>query len=99
MDIEKTSEGSKLVLKVSGRLETLTAPQLESEIKNLKDEVAELVFDFAELEYISSAGLRLILLAQKTMKSRGGTMKILGANDSVMKVFKITGFASILSFA
>ena len=98
MDIKKTAEGDTLVIAVSGRLETITAPQLDAEIQGLPDNVAELLMDISSLEYVSSAGLRVFLVAHKKMKSRGGTMKISGANASVKKVFDITGFSPILNF-
>ena len=86
------------VLTVSGRLETMTAPQLDAEIQSLPDEVSELLMEISELEYVSSAGLRVFLMGHKKMKARGGSMKISGANASVKKVFDITGFSPILNF-
>ena len=85
-------------LSVSGRLETITAPQLDAEIQAVPEEVKELVMEISALEYVSSAGLRVFLMAHKKMKSRGGAMKISGANASVKKVFDITGFSPILNF-
>ena len=98
MEIKKTAEGSILTLSVSGRLETITAPQLDAEVQALPEDVAELVMEISSLEYVSSAGLRVFLMAHKKMKSRGGAMKISGANASVKKVFDITGFSPILNF-
>ena len=99
MEIKKTSNGNALVIEVSGRLETLSAPQLDTEIRTLPADVTDLTLDFGKLEYVSSAGLRVILVAQKTMTACGGKMTITGANESVRTVFKITGFESILTFA
>lgn len=98
MEIIKTQENESLVLAVSGRLETVTAPQLEAEVKAIPESVKELVLDFAGLEFVSSAGLRVILFAQKVLKSRGGKVVVRSANESVKKIFKITGFAPMLSF-
>ena len=96
MTIEKKTEGSKLTLNISGRLDTSTAPQLEEVITNEIANVKDLVLDFATLDYVSSAGLRVILKAQKKMNTVG-TMKIVNVNESIMEVFNITGFDSILT--
>lgn len=98
MTIEKTLNGETLTLKVIGRLDTSTAPQLEAEMNDSLDSAKDLILDFSELEYISSAGLRVILKAQKIMNKQG-TMKLTGVNDTVMEVFDITGFSDILTFA
>jgi anti-sigma B factor antagonist len=95
MTIDKTNDGAKSTLKITGRLDTATAPELEKAIATLEADVKELVLDFAELEYISSAGLRVVLAAQKKMKTQG-SMVIMNANESVMEVFEITGFADIV---
>lgn len=95
MTIDKTNDGAKSTLKITGRLDTATAPELEKAIAALEADVKELVLDFAELEYISSAGLRVVLAAQKKMKTQG-SMVIMNANESVMEVFEITGFADIV---
>lgn len=97
MTIDKTREGGKLTLTLEGRLDTTTAPQLEAEVKHL-DGVTELVLDFEKLEYLSSAGLRVILAAQKTM-NRQGTMVIRQVNETIMEVFEVTGFVGILTIA
>lgn len=94
MEIVKNQNGSKLEVSISGRLDTTTAPELEKELQNLEG-VGELVLDFSALEYISSAGLRILLATQKTMNKQG-KMKITHANDSIMEVFEITGFIDIL---
>lgn len=96
MIINKTIEQKKLTVALQGRLDTTTAPELEKELEVSLAEVNELVFDFKELEYISSAGLRVILKAQKLMKNKG-SMKLVGVNDMIMEVFEITGFVDILT--
>ena len=98
MDIKKTVDGNAVMLALSGRLETMTAPQLDAEVQSLPEGVTELLMEISSLEYVSSAGLRVFLVAHKKMKSRGGAMKISGANASVKKVFDITGFSPILNF-
>ena len=82
MIITKTKEGSRLVLALSGRLDTTTAPQLEAELKQSLDGVTALVLDFAELAYLSSAGLRVLLVAQKAMNKQG-TMEIHHVNETI----------------
>ena len=84
---------------VSGRIDTTTAPQLEEAILPEIDGAKEVVIDFKNLEYISSAGLRLLLMLQKKMNAAGGTFKILNVNDFVMEVFEMTGFKDILTIA
>lgn len=96
MTIEKYAENEKLTLKISGRLDTTTAPDLEKEIGGSLEGVEELVMDMEGLEYISSAGLRVILKAQKQMNTQG-SMKLVNVNDSVLEVFDITGFIDILT--
>ena len=96
MEIAKTQENTKLTLTVSGRLDTTTSPKLEAELNAAIAGVTELVFDFKDLDYISSAGLRILLTAQKAM-AKQGTMKIVHVNETVMEVFEITGFADILT--
>lgn len=98
MTIEKTNEGKKLKLAVIGRLDTTTAPELEAELKCSLGENEELIFDFSKLEYISSAGLRVLLAAQKAMNKQG-KMLIQNVNESVMEIFEITGFTNILTIA
>ena len=96
MTIEKKINGEALTLIVSGRLDTQTAPELEKELDSVLANIKELTFDFANLEYVSSAGLRVILKAQKAMNAQG-SMKLTGVNDSIMEVFDITGFLDILT--
>lgn len=96
MVITKTKEGTSLTLAIEGRLDTTTAPQLESEIKSSLDGIDKLLLDFTSLEYISSAGLRVLLSAQKTMNKQG-SMVIRNVNEDVMDIFNITGFVDILT--
>ena len=96
MTIEKKINGEAVTLIVSGRLDTQTAPELENELDAVLPGIKELAFDMTNLEYISSAGLRVILKAQKAMNVQG-SMKLTGVNDSIMEVFDITGFLDILT--
>lgn len=96
MTIEKNLIEKNLTLVIEGRLDTGTAPELEAVIDSSLDGVTELILDLIKLEYVSSAGLRVILKAQKAMNAKG-TMKIRNANESIMEVFDITGFADILT--
>ena len=96
MTIEKKINEKAVTLTVSGRLDTQTAPELEKELDNVLTGINELTFDMANLEYVSSAGLRVILKAQKAMNLQG-SMKLTGVNDSIMEVFDITGFLDILT--
>lgn len=96
MTIEKKIENENVTLLITGRLDTTTAPELEKTFDSVLDGTKELVFDMTELEYISSAGLRVILKAQKAMNTQG-SMKLTGVNDSIMEVFDITGFLDILT--
>ena len=96
MTVEKKIENGNVTLTVSGRLDTTTAPELEKTLDSVLEGTKELVFDMTGLEYISSAGLRVILKAQKAMNAQG-SMKLNGVNDSIMEVFDITGFLDILT--
>ncbi|MBR5478789.1 MAG: STAS domain-containing protein [Clostridia bacterium] len=96
MTIEKKINGEIATLVVCGRLDTATAPELEAEVDKVLPGLKELIFDMAGLEYISSAGLRVILKAQKTMNAQG-SMRLTGVNDTIMEVFDITGFIDILT--
>ena len=95
MNIIKNQNDGVLTIALEGRLDTTTAPELEQEIKSSLDGVTELIMDFAELTYISSAGLRVLLSAQKKM-SKQGSMKVIHANEMVKEVFDVTGFSDIL---
>ena len=96
MTIEKTLNGAELTVVVAGRLDTITAPELETSLRESYAGVSKLVLDFAALDYVSSAGLRVILLAQKTMNKQG-EMVIRNVNESINEVFEVTGFIDILT--
>ena len=96
MKIEKAIVGTAATLKIIGRLDTTTAPELEATIDSCVAGIKELVLDCSELEYVSSAGLRVILKAQKLMNAQGA-MKLTHVNETIMEVFDITGFADILT--
>ncbi len=98
MTIDQMREGEALTLRVGGRLDTVTAPELEAVVKDLPEDITKLVMDFETLEYISSSGLRVLLLAQKTMNERGD-MVIKHVNDYILEIFDITGFSDILTIA
>ena len=93
MNIQKTLSGAALTVALEGRLDTTTAPKLEEE---LRDGITRLVFDVEKLEYISSAGLRVLLAMQKLMNQQG-EMMLQNVNEAVMEVFEVTGFSDILS--
>ena len=97
MEIKKTENGGIMTIALEGRLDTTTAPELQKEISMLGN-VTELIFDFEKLAYISSAGLRVLMVAHKGMSDKGG-VKIINANDDVKEIFEITGFDSILNIA
>lgn len=96
MIINKNIGGCKLTLVPEGRLDTITAPELETVLKESLTDVKELIFDFEKLEYISSAGLRVLLSAQKIMNKQG-IMKILHTNSIIKEIFEVTGFADIMT--
>ena len=96
MTITKTLNGTELTVALEGRLDTVTAPELEAELKASLEGVTALVIDFAALEYISSAGLRVLLSAQKIMNKQG-EMKVTHVNETVMEIFEVTGFSDILT--
>ena len=96
MEITKSIQDQSATLGLVGRLDTITAPRLEEELKEILSNVTELVLDFEKLEYISSAGLRVLLSAQKVM-SRQGSMKLIHVNEAVMEIFEVTGFSDILT--
>ena len=96
MTITKKQNEAALELALEGRLDTTTAPELEKELVTALEGVSELTLDFAGLDYISSAGLRVLLSTQKTMNKQG-SMKIKNVNEIIMEIFEVTGFADILS--
>lgn len=96
MTIDKDIQGNVMTLKLAGRLDTTTSPELEQVLVSSLDGIEDLRMDFTDLEYISSAGLRILLSAQKTMNKQG-TMSISGVNDTIMEIFGITGFSDILT--
>lgn len=96
MKISKDKNGSKMKLCIEGRLDTSTSPKLEEMIKTELDGITDLILDFSDLDYISSAGLRVVLTAQKLMTKRG-KLEIRHVSDLVMEVFEVTGFADILT--
>jgi len=98
MTINKELNGNALAIALEGRLDTITAPELEAALNESLDGVQALSFDFAKLEYISSAGLRVLLAAQKRMNKQG-TMVVSNVNETIMEIFEVTGFNDILTIA
>ena len=96
LNITKNANGSNLTIGLEGRLDTTTAPELEGEVKELLPEVTDLVLDLEKLEYISSAGLRVLLSTQKVMNTKG-TMVIKNSREELKEIFEVTGFADILT--
>jgi anti-sigma B factor antagonist len=96
LNIVKNTENAKLTVALEGRLDTTTAPELEQSLKESMDSANDLTLDFSKLDYISSAGLRVLLSAHKSMAKKGG-MKVVNVNDVVNEVFDVTGFADILN--
>jgi anti-sigma B factor antagonist len=96
MNIKMTKQGNELLTVLEGRLDTMTAPQLEAELSKSLPEAESLVLDCAGLEYISSAGLRVLLSAQKVMNKQGD-MKVTNVNETIREIFEVTGFSDILS--
>ena len=96
MTVEKTLNGAELTVKVAGRLDTTTAPELEKELTESIAAAKTLMLDFAELEYLSSAGLRVILQAQKIM-NRQGELIVRNVNETIMEIFEVTGFVDLLT--
>lgn len=97
MKIEVKKEDKKLTIALKGRLDTTTAPELEKTVNDSLEDITELSMDFLELEYLSSAGLRVLLNASKAMKKKDGAMVICNVNEDIMEVFTITGFTEILT--
>ena len=97
MTINKSKDGEKVILALAGRLDTTTSPNLQEILIPAFDGASEVVLDFAELVYISSAGLRVLLMGQKTADSKNAPMSITNVSDDIMEVFEMTGFADMLS--
>lgn len=98
MEIKQNKNGNEMTIELVGRLDTTTAPQLDEVVRTQLNGIADLTFDFAALEYVSSAGLRVLLAAQKTMNKQG-KMVIKNVCDDIKEVFEITGFSDILTIA
>ena len=96
LNIVKAIENGKAAFTLEGRLDTVTAPELEKELKGSLEGVSELTLDFKQLEYISSAGLRVLLAAQKAMNKQG-EMRLVNVNETIMEIFEVTGFSDILT--
>ena len=96
LNITKNLDDTKLTVQLEGRLDTTTAPQLEESMKESISDVSELIMDFEKLEYISSAGLRVLLSCQKIM-SKQGSMKVVHVSDLIKEIFEVTGFIDILT--
>ncbi len=96
LNIEKSLDGNSLNVALAGRLDTTTSPQLEAELKDALTGITSLVMDFEKLEYISSAGLRVLLAAQKAMNKQGD-MKCIHVSDAINEIFEVTGFSDILT--
>ena len=96
MTIKKNKADNVMTIALSGRLDTVTAPELELEISNALAGITELILDLEKLDYISSAGLRVLLSTQKTMNERG-IMTVKNVNSTIMEIFEVTGFTDILT--
>lgn len=96
MNITEKLNGNQLCIALEGRLDTTTAPELERVLAGSLDEITELTIDMSALEYLSSAGLRILLGAQKRMNKQG-SMKVTNVNETIMEIFEVTGFADILT--
>jgi len=96
LNIIKNTNASELTVSLTGQLDTTTAPELEKELKASLDGVTTLVIDMTALDYISSAGLRVLLSAQKTMNKQG-EMKVVHVGETIMEIFEVTGFSDILT--
>lgn len=97
MEIIKKNNNDEMTFSLKGRLDTTTAPLLDEEVNKDINNISKLIFDFAGLEYLSSAGLRVILSTQKAISAKGGSFIIKNVNDTIMDVFDMTGFTSILT--
>lgn len=97
MTINKTHENGKIILALEGRLDTTTAPQLQEVLIPSFDEPREITLDFSRLSYVSSAGLRVLLMGQKEAKKKGGSIALFGVSEEIMEVLEMTGFADMLT--
>jgi anti-anti-sigma factor len=97
MTINKTQENGTLTLTLEGKLDTTTAPQLQDVLIPAFDDAKEIILDFTSLAYVSSAGLRVLLMGQKTAKAKGMVMTLTGVSEEIMEVFEMTGFADVLT--
>lgn len=96
MNITKDRNENKLIVAVEGKIDSITAPEFEEFLRDNIDGVTELTIDLASLDYISSAGLRVLLLTQKRMNTQG-TMEVINVNETVSEIFEVTGFSDILT--
>ena len=96
MTINKSSDKPNLKFSIQGRIDTNTSPELDKAVNESIDGVTNLIFDFEKVEYMSSAGLRVLLSAQKKMNKQG-TMKVINVGDAIMEIFEVTGFSDILT--
>ncbi len=96
LNITKSTNETGLTVALTGRLDTVTAPELEQALKEVLDDAGELTLDFGKLDYISSAGLRVLLSAQKQMRQKG-SMKLTHVSETIMEIFEVTGFSEILT--
>ena len=97
MIINKSNDGDKVILTLKGRLDTTTSPNLQEVLIPAFDDANEVILDFAELVYISSAGLRVLLMGQKTADAKNAPMSIKNVSEDIMEVFEMTGFADMLN--
>ena len=97
MNLIKKAAGDALTIALEGRLDTTTSPQLDNELDVSLEGVKDLTLDFSELTYISSAGLRVLLRAQRKMNACEGKMRLIGVSDTIMEIFEVTGFSDILT--
>jgi anti-anti-sigma factor len=97
MTITKDQAEEKLVISLEGRLDTTTAPELQEQLIPEFDRAAHIQLDFKQLTYVSSAGLRVLLLAEKTARARGGTMSLVNVPAEIQEIFEMTGFSEVLT--
>jgi len=97
MNTSKTQENGRITIEIEGRLDTTTAPQLEAELVPAFAEAGDIMLDFAKLEYVSSAGLRVLLIGQKAAKAKGASMTVSNVSEDIMEVLEMTGFDEMLT--